>query len=327
MASRPRFALLLPNQSVSFGATTPSELIEIAEFAEANEGFDDVFVGDNLFARPRLESIALLSAVAARTRRLRLGVACMASFSLRHPILLAAQWSALDNLSEGRTVLAACIGGREFGANFDAEYKAFGIDPRERVARLEEGIQVLRALWTQEPAAFSGTFFNFEEITIHPRPVQQPCPPVWIANNPLVSGKPVIIRNAFERVARLADGWMTVGMTPAQFSSSWETIRSLARAAGRDPHGMESCMYYNLNVGDDEAAAYGESRKFLSEYYRCEMPMERIRLWVGAGPAESCAAKIRAYVEAGATTVSLRFASYDQHSQVRRFVDEVLPLL
>ena len=119
MASRPRFALLLPNQSVSFGATSPSELVEIAEFAEANEGFDDVFVGDNLFARPRLESIALLSAVAARTRRLRLGVACMASFSLRHPILLAAQWSALDNLSEGRTVLAACIGGREFGANFD----------------------------------------------------------------------------------------------------------------------------------------------------------------------------------------------------------------
>ena len=327
MASRPRFALLLPNQSVSFGATSPSELVEIAEIAEANEGFDDVFVGDNLFARPRLESIALLSAVAARTRRLRLGVACMASFSLRHPILLAAQWSALDNLSEGRTVLAACIGGREFGANFDREYKAFGIDPRERVARLEEGIRVLRALWTQEPAAFSGTFFNFEEITIHPRPVQRPCPPIWIANNPLVSGNPGIIRKAFERVAMLADGWMTVGMAPAEFASSWETIRSLARAAGRDPEGMESCIYYNLNVGDDEADAYRESQKFLSEYYRFEMPMEKIRLWVAAGPADRCAAKIRAYVEAGATTVSLRLPSYDQHSQVRRFVDEVLPLL
>ena len=327
MASRPRFALLLPNQSVSFGATSPSELIELAEFADATEGFDDVFVGDNLFARPRLESIALLSAVASRTRRLRLGVACMASFPLRHPILLAAQWSALDNLSEGRTVLAACIGGREFGANFDSEYKAFGIDPRERVARLEEGIRVLRALWTQEPAAFSGAFFDFEHITVHPRPVQQPCPPIWIANNPLFSGKSGTIRKAFERVARLADGWMTVGMTPAQFASSWATIRSLARAAGRDPEGVESCIYYNLNVGDDESVAYAESRKFLSEYYRFEMPMERIRMWVAAGPAEICAAKIRAYVEAGATTVSLRLPSYDQHSQVRRFVDEVLPLL
>ena len=327
MASRLRFALLLPNQSVSFGATSPSELVELAEFAEATEGFDDVFVGDNLLARPRLESIALLSAVAARTRRVRLGVACMASFPLRHPILLAAQWSALENLSQGRTVLAACIGGREFGANFDLEYKAFGIDPRERVARLEEGIRVLRTLWTQEQASFSGNFFNFEEINIYPRPVQQPCPPIWIANNPLVSGKPGIIRKAFERVATLADGWMTVGMTPAQFASSWATIRSLAWAAGRDPEGMESCIYYNLNIGDDEAVAYGESQKFLSEYYRSEMPMERIRLWVAAGPADSCAAWIREYAEAGATTVSLRFPSYDQRSQVRRFVDEVLPLL
>ena len=327
MVSRPRFALLLPNQSVSFGATSPSELIDMAEFAEATGGFDDVFVGDNLFARPRLESIALLSAVAARTRRVRLGVACMASFPLRHPILLAAQWSALDNISHGRTVLAACIGGREFGANFDLEYKAFDIDPRERVARLEEGIRVLRTLWTREPASFTGKFFNFDEIAIHPRPVQEPCPPIWIANNPLVSGKPGVIRKAFERVATLADGWMTVGMTPAQFASSWETIQSLARAARRDHEGMESCIYYNLNVGDDEAVAYGESQRFLSAYYRSEMPMERIEQWVAVGPAERCAAKIRAYVEAGATTVSLRFPSYDQRSQVRRFVDEVLPLL
>src|ERR1700691_4915384 len=105
MAQRSRLALLLPNQSVSFGATTPSELLDRAELAGASEGFDAVFVGDNLFARPRLESIVLLSAIAAKTRRVKLGVACMASFPLRSPILVASQWAALDHVSGGRMVL------------------------------------------------------------------------------------------------------------------------------------------------------------------------------------------------------------------------------
>jgi len=329
MANRPRLALLLPNQSVSFGATTPSELLDMAQLAEASESFDAVFVGDNLFARPRLESIVLLSAVAARTRRVKLGVACMASFPLRNPILLAAQWAALDNVSEGRTVLAACIGASEFGANFDREYKSFSIDPSDRVARLEEGIVVLRTLWTQAPANFAGKFFHFEELLVHPQPVQKPCPPIWIANNPLGTGKPTIIQRAFERVGKLADGWMSVGVTPEQFGSSWRTIRSVADAAGRNSARMDSCIYYSINIGENEDNAYAESQKFLSAYYRSPNPisMRTIKLWVAGGPPERCAQKIRAFVDEGAQTVSLRFTSYDQPSQIRRFIKEVSPLL
>lgn len=329
MADRPRLALLLPNQSVSFGATTPLELLDLAQLADASEGFDAVFVGDNLFARPRLESIVLLSAVAARTRRVKLGVACMASFPLRSPILLAAQWAALDNVSEGRTILTACIGASEFGANFGREYQAFGIEPRDRMARLEEGIAVLRTLWTQAPASFAGKYFTFEEISVHPQPVQKPCPPIWIANNPLVSGKPGIIRKAFERVGKLADGWMSVGITVDQFRTSWQTIRSIATEAGRDAERVDSCLYYSINIAEDEDAAYAESQKFLSAYYRAPslIPMSTIKLWVAGGPPERCAEKIREYVDAGAQTVSLRFTSYDQPSQIRRFIKEVLPKL
>jgi alkanesulfonate monooxygenase SsuD/methylene tetrahydromethanopterin reductase-like flavin-dependent oxidoreductase (luciferase family) len=329
MGNKPRFALLLPNQSVSFGATTPSEMLDMAELAEASEGFDSVFVGDNLFARPRLESIVLLSAVAARTRRVRLGVACMASFPLRNPIMLASQWAALDNVSEGRTILAACLGAGEFGANFNREYQAFDIDPQDRIARLEEGIAVLRTLWTQAPASFAGKFFKFDELSVHPQPVQKPCPPIWIANNPLGRGKPAIVQKAFERVGKLADGWMSVGVTPEQFGSSWQTIRSIANAAGRDSERMESCLYYSINIGENEESAYAESQKFLSAYYRAPsaISMSTIKLWVAGGPPERCAEKIREFVDAGAQTVSLRFTSYDQPNQIRRFIDEVLPLL
>jgi alkanesulfonate monooxygenase SsuD/methylene tetrahydromethanopterin reductase-like flavin-dependent oxidoreductase (luciferase family) len=329
MSKMPRLALLLPNQSVSFGATTPSELLDLARLADTSEGFDAVFVGDNLFARPRLESIVLLSAIAATTRRVKLGVACMASFPLRNPILLAAQWAALDNVSEGRTVLAACIGAGEFGANFNREYEAFKIAPADRVARMEEGIEVLRTLWTQSPASFAGKFFNFEELSVHPQPVQKPFPPIWIANNPLVSGKPNIIQKAFERVGKLADGWMSVGVTPEQFASSWQTIRAFARAAGRDSERMDSCIYYSINIAEDEDSAYAESQKFLSAYYRSPAPiaMSTIKLWVAGGPPEHCAAKIREFVDAGAQTVSLRFTAYDQPGQIRRFIKDVLPRL
>jgi len=139
--------LLLPNQGVIFGATTVSEL---AEHAESSEAFESLWVGDNLLEKPRLESATLLSALGARTQRCRLGAASMPSFPLRYPVVLAAQWGALDCLAEGRTVLTACIGGGSAKGNiagaFSSEYDAMQIDPRERVARMEEGIDVLRVL-------------------------------------------------------------------------------------------------------------------------------------------------------------------------------------
>jgi len=256
-----RLGLLLPNQGVVFGATTVPELLELADVAERSGVFDGLWVGDNLLAKPRLESVTLLSALAGRTRRCRLGTACMASFPLRNPIVLAAQWGALDCIAGGRTVLAACIGGGpsrgHIAGAFDSEYAAMGIDPHERADRLEEGVDVLRILWTQDPASHSGKFFRFNGIAVRPQPVQKPCPPVWIANNPHVFGtpQPGVLNRQIDRVARLGDGWMTVGATPGQFQESWGRIKEAARGHGRNVDRMESALYYNLNINEDKAKA------------------------------------------------------------------------
>src|SRR5262249_33840001 len=98
----PRFGLSLPNRGVLFGATSVDELLALSETAEASGLFDSVWVGDSLFAKPRLESLVLLSAIAPRTRRVRLGTCCLSTFPLRDPIFLAAQWAALDQVSNGR---------------------------------------------------------------------------------------------------------------------------------------------------------------------------------------------------------------------------------
>lgn len=328
-----KLGLLLPNQGVVFGATTVPELLELAERAEDSEVFESLWVGDNLLAKPRLESITLLSALAVRTRSCRLGTACMASFALRDPIVLAAQWGAMDCLAGGRTVLTACIGGGATKGNiagaFDTEYEAMQIDPRDRVARLEEGIEVLRVLWTEDPASFSGQFSKFNGIAVRPHPVQEPCPPIWIANNPWVFGNTETgpNRRQVDRVARLADGWMTVGATPGQFAMTWEAICAAASEHGRDSAQMENSMYFNMNINEDRAGAYEESKRFLDEYYSSDWPEWKVNVWTSYGAPEECADRLRAYADVGVETLVLRFTSYDQKRQLDRFLSEVAPLL
>jgi alkanesulfonate monooxygenase SsuD/methylene tetrahydromethanopterin reductase-like flavin-dependent oxidoreductase (luciferase family) len=96
--------LSLANRGALFGLTDTDELIESAVFAEQSAVFDSVWVGDSLIHKPRLEAITLLSALATRTEKLRLGTICMASFPVRHPVLLAIQWASLDQISKGRTI-------------------------------------------------------------------------------------------------------------------------------------------------------------------------------------------------------------------------------
>src|SRR5438046_9898613 len=111
MGRAPRYGLSLPNRGVLFGATSVDELLAGSEQADASGVIDSIWVGDSLFAKPRLESLVLLSAIAARTRRVRLGTCCLSTFPLRDPLFLAAQWAALDHVSSGRMILGACVGG------------------------------------------------------------------------------------------------------------------------------------------------------------------------------------------------------------------------
>jgi alkanesulfonate monooxygenase SsuD/methylene tetrahydromethanopterin reductase-like flavin-dependent oxidoreductase (luciferase family) len=325
--------LFLPNQAVVFGATSVPELLGMAEEAERCGAFDGVYVADNLLAKPRLEAVTLLGALAARTQRVRLGTACMASFPLRHPIVLAAQWAALDTIAGGRTVLGACIGGGGSVANipgaFRSEYEAMGIDPRDRAARLEEGIQVLRTLWTHDPASHEGRFFRFKDIAVRPRPVQKPCPPIWIANNPHVFRvtRADILHKIHDRVGRLADGWMTAGCTPQQFSEAWDQVRHRARAHGRDVGRMENALCYNLNIHDDPQKAFAEAKRFLSQYFGSDFPDAQVKVWAAYGPPTGCIDRMQEFRAAGVQHMIVRFLSYDQGAQFRRFLTDVVPRL
>jgi alkanesulfonate monooxygenase SsuD/methylene tetrahydromethanopterin reductase-like flavin-dependent oxidoreductase (luciferase family) len=322
----PRYGLSLPNRGVLFGATSVGELIEVSERAEASGAFESIWVGDSIFIKPRLESLVLLSAIAARTRTVRLGTCCLSTFPLRDPIFLAAQWAALDQISHGRMILGACIGGALPREKAEAEFAAFKVKLSERAPRLEEGIAILRRLWSEDHVTHQGRFWEFSDLTLEPKPVQKPCPPIWIATNPKPGlAPPHVADRAIRRVGLMADGWMTDNTPVAAFEQRWRLIRQVARDAGRATEGMESALHLMVNINDDRNAALEESVKFLQTYYSPAMSREYIADWLACGPPSAVVDKIRTYVEAGCTTPILRFASWDQKGQLARALADVMP--
>ncbi len=324
----PRFGLSLPNRGVLFGATSVDELLELSEQADASGVFDSIWVGDSLFAKPRLESLVLLSAIAARTRRVRLGTCCLSTFPLRDPIFLAAQWAALDHVSHGRMILGACIGGSVPRSSAEAEFAPFKVKLIDRASRLEEGITILRRLWTEDHVTHDGRFWQFRDLCLEPKPVQKPCPPIWIATNPKPElTKAHVMDRAIRRVGLIADGWMTDNTPVARFRERWGMIRQVAREAGRSADAMESALHLMVNVNDDRNAAFEEALKFLQTYYGPRMTREYVEGWLAYGSPAAVVGKIRAYVDAGCTTPILRFASWDQKGQLARALTDVLPAL
>jgi alkanesulfonate monooxygenase SsuD/methylene tetrahydromethanopterin reductase-like flavin-dependent oxidoreductase (luciferase family) len=316
----PRIGLTLPNQGVRFGVTTAQELVDMAVEADMSRAFRSVWVGDSLLAKPRLESIVLLSAIAGRTGHVRLGTACMASFPVRDPILLAQQWASLDLVSGGRTVLIACTGINPQEAVEDATY---GVDPRERANRIGQWITVLRRLWSEDVVDFEGDSLRFAGVSIEPKPERMP--EIWIAND--AKGSRERLERIHTRIARYADGWQIGLPDPAEVAWRASDIREKAAAMGRDPNAFSFSAYHNVNIQDDRTTALEESKRFLDTYYTADHDPAFVEAWTAAGTARDCAEHLRPYFEAGVSEVALRITSWDQRGQLARLIGELAPLL
>jgi len=326
------FGLILANRAVVLGAIQARDLIDLTVDAERSGTFDAVWVGDSLLAKPRLESVTLLSALAGVTAKVRLAVGCMATFVHRHPVMLAHQWASLDVLSGGRAWLAVCLGGpSEANAAQAAEHAVMGVASAERVGRLEEGIVVVRKLFHEKNVSHHGRFYAFDGVTLQPAPVQNPCP-IWIASNPTgltwkggASASEAVVERSLRRVARFADGWMTNKLSPSEFRQQWARITAMAREEGRDPARLGSALYHNININEERAKALEESKAFLDTYYTANFSAKFVEQWTVAGSPKQCVEELRAYFAAGVGHMALRLTSWDQQGQFKRFLAEVAP--
>lgn len=321
-----RLGLVLHNRGVVTGDTTTEKLLELGEQAD-RAGWDSVWVGDSILAKPRLEAIVLLGAMAARTKRVRLGPACMASTPLREPLLLAHQWASLDVLSGGRMIFAACQGQPgDTSGEFEKEFATFGVAKDARRARMEEVVEIIRLTSLREHVSYRGAHFQFDDVTVMPRPVQQPLPILMVASPDLAKMRNV--ETAFRRVATYGDGWMTTMPSPENIRKSIELLKQYAEEAGR-PIGpaFEVCLYHSIHVGDDEGTALAGARQYMRDYYGSSFSDDYVRGRVALGSPEACAARLRSFLDAGVTSIALRLADTGQQRQFGRVSESVLPLL
>jgi alkanesulfonate monooxygenase SsuD/methylene tetrahydromethanopterin reductase-like flavin-dependent oxidoreductase (luciferase family) len=310
-------------------------LLDLSSVAE-EAGFESVWVGDSLFSKPRYEPISLLSAISQRTKRVGLGTACLVS-ATRNPLYLALEWATLDVISGGRTILGACMGNPEEGVR--REYRALGLDFSKRAAIFEEGLHVLRALWTEGRVDFRGRFFEYNNVGFSSgvemgplMPIQQP-PPIWIVSNPrLIRGVEeetvarVIDRSA-KRIVRYGDGWMTCcrARHPAELSDQLAHIHDAARAAGRHPSDITVAYQVTMNIADSEAEAQRGMNEYITQYYPELSKAVDLSEWGPVGTPDQIGRWIAEFARAGVTYFICRFGALDQFGQVTRFARDVLP--
>jgi alkanesulfonate monooxygenase SsuD/methylene tetrahydromethanopterin reductase-like flavin-dependent oxidoreductase (luciferase family) len=152
--------------------------------------------------------------------------------------------------------------------------------------------------------------------------MQTPCP-IWIAANP----QPQMAEKPLRRVARLADGWMSVNIFPKLFGANWAKLSQYLKDEGKDPAAYPNIAYHNININADRSAALEESKRFLDEYYGPVFAPQMVEAWTAAGTPNQCAAGLRELVADGAKAITLRITGWDQNAQFERLVNEVLPRL
>ena len=308
------FGFLLPTREMVMNHEVPnfSQILELAEHAETL-GFDSVWVGDSVLARPRFEALTTLAAVAARTQRVRLGTGVLLPM-LRHPVLLANEVASLDHVANGRLILGVGIGGN--APAVAQEFAACGISINRRVGLFEESLALLRRLWTEPEVTFQGRYFQVQSVRLGLRPLQKSGVPLWVAGR---------VDNALRRILRLGDGWLPISSSPEAFKADWDRLQALGQEMGRDARELHRCLYTTLNVNADVAQSERELRAFIESYYGIPYEVQATRNGLCAGSAENCIAWLKAFIAAGAQTIVVRFGSPDQSGQLARFAKEVLP--
>jgi alkanesulfonate monooxygenase SsuD/methylene tetrahydromethanopterin reductase-like flavin-dependent oxidoreductase (luciferase family) len=250
-----KFCLQL-NPQVSIdkaGASLMPTLIEQVRVA-AGAGFDAFSMGDhyNIHGLQRLNQVPALARLCAETKQCAVGTAVLL-LGLRHPVTVASELASLDVLNGGRSFFAFGLGYR------DEELKAFNLTKKQRFQRFVEGIQIIKRLWTEERVSFSGEAFTLTDVSVDPKPLQKPRPPIWIAAN---------TDAAVKRAAQIGDGWM-IGPHSAidELQRQVEIFRSTWGGAGKAGTPAIPIIRETF-VAQTRAEAMTKARPCLEQLYR-----------------------------------------------------------
>jgi probable F420-dependent oxidoreductase len=302
-----RFAISIP-QFVADGEFDPAAFRAYLARAEAL-GFESAWTMEQVLGTtPVLGPIETLAYAAACTERLRLGCVVFVT-PLHNPVHLAKSLSTLDQLGRGRVEVGVGTGGR------GRMFSAFEVDPASLVARFNEGLRLMKALWTEPRVTFQGRFWQLEGAAIEPRPFQKPHPPIWFgASHP----------DALRRAVRYGDGFFGAGSTStARFAEQVRVVREALAEAGRDPASFPIAKRVYIAVDDAAERARRRAVDGLRRLY-AHFNLRDLEALPVYGPPAACVEGVRAVVEAGAELIQLN-PLFDAPEQMERLAAEVVP--
>lgn len=277
-------------------------------------GYDSVWLGEHImFHLPLFDTITALANIAGRTNAIKLGTGIVL-LPLRHPTVVAKAAATLDVVSGGRLIFGVGVGGE-----FPKEFEAVGVPVNERGARTNESLDVIRRLWSENDVTHEGRFFSFHNITMEPKPVQQPRPPIWVAGRS---------EAAYRRTAKYGDGFLPYLFTPDRYAEAWQQIGAYAAEVGRDPTSLTPAMFLFYYICPDREKAIqvlGDdmSRRYNQPFHKL---IERFCLF---GTPADVAAGLDRFRQAGLEypVVAATCPPGEVFDQFQQFSEEVMPLL
>jgi probable F420-dependent oxidoreductase len=286
--------------------TKPENVINFAKKCEAM-GCHSMWTIDRI-VYDNLEPLTILAAAAGATEKIRLGTSVLLG-NLRHPSHVAKIISTLDFISNGRVTVGLGFGSRE------NDYKAVEIPFEHRGSRAVEQVELMKRLWTEDNVTHKGKFYNVENLTVGPKPIQKPHPPIWTGGSADV---------ALKRAGTWANGFICGSSAIPDFPATWEKISGYAKAAGRDPNKINKAGLTFMAIDDDQNKAVKTVEDYVMRYYgRLRADVANTSL-VGSGSA--VADRIEAFLSHGLDTLIIGVADPDPR-QLDFFGEKVLPQL
>jgi probable F420-dependent oxidoreductase len=272
-------------------------------------GYEGLWVQEQIIGdSPILEPVTLLTYAAALTTKPHLGTSVLLTV-IRNPIQLAKSLASLDQLSHGRLIVGVGIGGPH------VPEAVFGVSSERRGRRFVEGLQAMKALWTQPQATISGEFWRFENIAMEPKPAQKPHPPLWFG-----AREPV----ALKRAVRHGNGWMGAGSSSsADFVAQAEHLRRFLDEAKRDPRDFTVSKRVYIAIDSDRGRAERRLRDWFGMRYKNADMASRVSIW---GSRAECIDKLGQLVSAGAQHLLLN-PVFDEMEHLEILAGDVIPKL
>ncbi len=318
-----KLGVLLPTrQGPQHAHVTARQTVQQAVRAEAL-GFDSIWVGESVLARPRFDPITMLSALAVQTSRVGIGTAILMG-ALHPPVLLAQRLATLDCLSGGRLTIGIGLGADTPGAR--REYETAGVPYGERLGRTIETVRACRTLWSADPAAMEDSapgrqtkYWDLRGVELYPKPFQPGGPKFWSSASPFVE-------KALARVPRVYDGWIPNPPSAEMFRKGWDVIASQPGSAST-PAALTRAAYLSLCSDDSAERANILLDRFCRDYYGYSLTDAQKYQAFFAGTHRQCIDWLQGYVDAGAEHIVLRVPDTDFDSHLTQIAEKIVPQL